>query len=216
MSRLLFRSSFAFLVLALSAQSVSAYMVSYAGPDPNIVRYLEIPDFRRAAVNDRYRYSKRRIEQFDEFTSAEQGQTTFDRRAAYLRASQQRQIQIDVDARTARQERTRPVYLWPEGKDRFEDTARRKLSEAEKKLTGIRLRAQSRAMRRGQRVTPEQAAQDLAKIRSDLQVREANRYGAQASTVEECYDHFARRRLAQCLYEQTREKYGENNRTIEQ
>ena len=152
-------------------------------------------------ANDRYRYSERRIMQFDEFTTAS-GSTTFDRRAAYLRASQYKRIQEDLEKQEfgTTPARTRPYYLPTRGTTRVESTIRRRLSEAEQEFSGIRLRSMLRANQRSVHTSVEDRQQQMDAYRQRIRDAAANRAVPVRSSVSACYE-LSRRRLAQCLYE---------------
>lgn len=173
----------------------------HAETDPNLVRYLTIPDFRRAAVNDKYAYKKRRLRQFDDFTTGS-GITTFDRRAEYLRATQLQRIQEDLDAKEFGDTRSRPAYLRPEGQTRFENTIQRRLKEAESQQS-VRLRSTVRGLTRANRVTAEEHAEQVRTYRSQVREAEQKQFipNYTSTTVRECLS-LSRRRQAQCLYNQ--------------
>lgn len=170
-----------------------ALLLLFGGTD-SAYAYIE-----RDSSGDKYTYSKRRIQQFDEFTTGS-GITTFDRRAEYLRATQLRRIQEDLDARVFGDTRSRPFYLWPEGQERFENTIQRRLNEAEQQ-GGVRLRSEMRGLTRQTRKTMEERDEEVRAYRDKVRSAEINKYNPQYNSIQQCYT-MARRRQAQCLYEQ--------------
>lgn len=152
---------------------------------------------RRARGADfRYQYNKRRIEAGDDFTTASGSNSTFDRRADYLRDAKQRMIQQEIEARKySNERRSSPTYY--ERENRSASTSLRRLNEAQIQ-GGIRLRRGTSSLRQLQDLNSAEKLQRLQDYRQEIKEAEANRYNFDDG---DC-GRLSGRRLAQCRYEQ--------------
>tara|TARA_Y100000310_G_scaffold274021_1_gene289773 strand:- start:188 stop:784 length:597 start_codon:yes stop_codon:yes gene_type:complete len=169
---------------------------AFSGPNPNAVRKMNIPQFRRINPSDRFKYKKRRLEQRDTFTTAS-GSTSFKHRQNYLRATQLRRIQEDLDSRDYTNiRRNSPTYY--ERASRSADTSIRRINRAERQ-GGIRLRRGTSTVRQLGNFNSEEKAEQIRNYRNTLKARETARYQLESSRTNDCAK-LARKRQAQCWY----------------
>ena len=186
----------ALLFAAMPAPQAEAF----AGTNPNAYRRLNIQNFRRpVGTLERYRWTKRGINrkgEDDRFTTGSGTLTNFERREQYLRETQLRRIQEDLDARPFTGERRRGRHFW-DRENRSGDTTIRRINEA-RRGGGIRLRRVTATLEQLKGLTPEQKAKRIEQYRESVRAAERNRYTPKSTS--DCRKLLGRR-MARCLYE---------------
>lgn len=186
----------AILLFAFTAVD-SAY--AYAGTNPNIIRYYDIPNFRRGEEGDKYRYSRRRRETDGIQASGTGSTTTFDQRARTLREAKERMFQQGVEEREFTGERRNAPAYYERDNMRLEETSLRRIRSAEKQ-GGVRLRG-VRSLRQLGNFTADEKAQQIRQYREAVKAAEMERYQMQYDDPEGCADLIGKRQ-ALCWYNQ--------------
>ncbi|MDP6561424.1 MAG: hypothetical protein QF793_00695 [Candidatus Peribacteraceae bacterium] len=172
-----------------------------AGLDPNAIRRMHQRNFRRPVGEmERYRRNKRSLERrnIDQFTAPVEGESSFERREDYLRATQRRRIQEDLDARQYDGERRTTPHFW-DRENRSGSTTIRRIGEAQRG-GGIRLRRGTASLRQLRGLTSDEKTERIRQYREEVRAAETARYNF---TSSDC-SSLSGRRQAQCLYRQRR------------
>ena len=195
MNRKILLASATVLSLLISFAVVdSAYALS--GTDPNAIRRLPQRNFRRpVGIMEKYRRNKRSLERRDRdrFTAPLGTESTFERRQNYLRDTQRRRIQEDLDAR-GYTGISRADSKYRNSDNRAQDSILRRIRRAER--GGLRLRAISSPRNYSKQTTADKRAR-AATYRKRIVDTQIKRY-IEMDNVD-C-SIFSGRRQAKCYY----------------
>jgi hypothetical protein len=193
--------------ILLASATVLSLLFSFAivdsayatpGMDPNAIRRMSQRNFRRPVGEaERYRRNKRSLERrnIDQFTTGSGSINSFKRRSDYLRETQRRRIQEDLDSRAYSGIRRVTPHFW-DRKNRSSDTTIRRINEASRS-GGIRLRRGTASLRQLQGITSEEKDARINAYRQQVREAETKRYNFTSTNCVE----LSGRRQAQCWYE---------------
>lgn len=185
-------------VFSLLFTAAPQHVQAYAGANPNVIRRMQTKNWRLPVGNaEKYRQSRRsrELRGIDAFTTPDGEDTSFERRHEYLRETQRKRIQEDLDSRPYTGV-SRPATIRRENRNnRSNETILRRINRA-RESGGIRLRRGTATLQNIRGLSSEEKDERIKAYRMEVKDAEKARYNFKESNCTQMRG----RRQAQCWY----------------